>query len=459
MGLSSTGIGSGLDVNSIVSQLVQLERKPIEKLKTAETSIQTKISSYGKVQGMLASLRDASAALAKPGLWKQSTASSSDAAAVSIETTGTVAAGNYAVSVTKLAQPHLLYSDFVSADPGAGSLTIGSGSKSATLTFTDPATTVDQVRDAINAAGAGVTAAVVKDAGGNARLSLTAQGTGNANQISVSATGAGYAGFAFDPSNPTASPGMTQAQAAQDAQLTINGVPVSSSSNVVTTAIEGLSLTLSKETSSPVKLNVATDTAAQRKAMEDFVSAYNALNSYAAEQTKYDTATKTAAPLQGDSTLLNVQRQLRNVMHQNAGVSTVFTNLSSVGIEFQSDGNLKLNSAKVTNALKQPEELANLFTPIATDYPVFNGLGNNLTNLVDKLKSTDGVVAARTTGLNAQLKRNQTQQSTAEERVTRVQARLEKYYQALDTKMSAITTQSAYVTQQINSWNKSSSDS
>ena len=129
MAISSTGIGSGLDVSGIVTQLVALERKPIENLKTAASSIQTQISAYGKVQSMMSTLRDTAAALGKPGLWTQTTASSSDATAVSASTSGAVAAGDYLVSVSKLAQAHTLYSDNISGALGAGTMTITSGTK------------------------------------------------------------------------------------------------------------------------------------------------------------------------------------------------------------------------------------------------------------------------------------------------------------------------------------------
>lgn len=450
MAISSAGLGSGLNVADIVSQLVSVERQPINKLKTEATSIQAKISSFGKAQSLVSTLRDSAAALGRSSLWSQTTATSADTAAVSATTSGAVAAGDYAVSVSKLAQAHTLYSDVVT-DPGAGTMTITSGTSSVNLNFSDPATTLDQVRDAINGSGVGVTAAVVKDAGGNARLSLTAKSTGSSNQITVATTGAGYASFT--------SATLHEAQAAQDAALTINGVPVTSSTNEVTSAVSGLTLKLTKETSSPVKVTVADDTAAQKKALEDFVSAYNALNTYLTDQTKYDPGAKTAGTLQGDSSAVGLRNQVRSAVLGSGGISSAFTTLSSIGIGLQKDGSLKLDSTKVAEALKQPAELSKLFANVDTIEPLNNGLGVSLRQSLDQITGTDGLLSTRTEGLKTRLKRNESNQSTLEDRVARTQARLEKYYQALDTKMSSLNALSSYVSQQVKVWNSASSSS
>lgn len=450
MAISSAGLGSGLNVADIVSQLVSIERQPINKLKTEASSIQSKISSFGKAQSLVSTLRDSAAALGRSTLWSQTTATSADTTAVSATTSGAVAAGDYAVSVSKLAQAHTLYSDVVT-DPGAGTMTITSGTKSVNLSFSDPATTLDQVRDAINGSGVGITAAVVKDAGGNARLSLTAKSTGSSNQITVATTGTGYASFT--------SAALHEAQAAQDAALTINGVPVTSSTNEVNGAVSGLSLKLTKETSSPVKVTVADDTATQKKALEDFVSAYNALNTYLADQTKYDAGTKTAGTLQGDSSAVGLRNQVRSAVLGSGGISSAFTTLNSIGITLQKDGSLKLDSTKAAEALKQPAELSKLFANVDTLEPLNNGLGVSLRQSLDQITGTDGLLSTRTAGLKTRLKQNETNQSTLEDRVARTQARLEKYYQALDTKMNSLNSLSNYVSQQVKAWsNASSSD-
>lgn len=467
MAISSTGIGSGLDVSSIVTQLVALERKPIQNLQSAASTIQTQISAYGKVQSMMSTLRDAAATLANPSSWTQSTATSADATAISATTSGSLAPGDYEVSVSKIARAQTLYSKAVQAMDGlgTGSLTIeivGSSGQSTTfpdpLTFNDPATTVEQVRDRINAAGLGVTASVVRNATGEARLALTSNNTGTQSQIKVTGTG-GMADFTYPPTLPETDPNrMVEGQAAQDAVFTINGVPVESSSNQVSNAIDGLTLKLSKETTSPVRITVASDDAAQKKAVEDFVAAYNGLNTYLAEQTKYDAGTKKAGSLQGDNAAVSLRNQLRSVLLADGGASTVFKRLENVGLNMQTDGSIKLDSTKLTAALKQPAELGKLFANTDTATPANNGFGVRFRTLADTITGTEGLLSTRTTGLQSKLKRNQTDQERLEERVARTQARLEKQYQMLDSKMASLNGLASYVTQQIAQMNKSSDD-
>lgn len=471
MAISSLGIGSGLNAGSIVSQLVALERKPIENLQTAATAIQTQISSLGKVQSLMSTMRDAASALAKPTLWSQTTAATADSSAVSATTTGSVAPGEYSVSVTKLARAQTLYSPSLSSSSavvGSGTMSIQlvsdygppavpkTGASALNLDFTDPNTTLTDVSKAINAANAGVSATVVRDPSGTARLALSSSATGADNQIMVSTTGTGFADFAYDGVTPTA---MTQAQAAQNAQLTLNGVPVESSTNQVSDAIDGLALTLSKESATPVKITVASDESAQKKAVEDFVAAYNALNSYFAEQTKYDETSKKAGPLQGDTSVQGLRNQLRSIVQGIGGTSSTYNTLSSAGLEMQKDGSLTANSTKLNAALKKPAELSKLFANLDSGTPSNNGFGVSLRQFVDRVTGIDGVVTTRTSNLQGKLKRNQTEQDRQEDRVARVQARLEKQYQTLDTKMSSLNALSTYVSQQVTNWNNSSSDS
>lgn len=473
MGISSTGIGSGLDVKTIVSQLVALERQPIDKLKTEQSSLQTKISSYGKVQSLMSTLRDASATLGRASLWTQTTATSSDSTIVGATATGKAAAGEYMVSVTNMARAQTLYSaatPTTSSVVGAGTMSLQlvqsygppatpkDGAASLDLSFTDPNTTMEDVSSAINAAKAGISASVVRDINGAARLALTSAETGLNNQIMVSTTGVGFSDFTYPP-NALTGAGMTQGQAAQNAQLTINGVPAESTTNDVSNALTGLTLTIGKESATPVKITVANDQAAQKKAMEDFVSAYNALNNYLAEQTKYDPATKTAATLQGDSSILGLRSKMRSMLQSTGGASSTYDSLSALGMQMQKDGTLKLDSTKAAAALKTPDELSKLFANVDTNTPSNNGFGVILRDFVDTATGTDGMLTTRTSGLQGRVKRNQDNQSREEERVARVQARLEKQYQALDTKMSSLNALSGYVSQQITLWNKSSSNS
>jgi flagellar hook-associated protein 2 len=459
MTISSAGIGSGLDVKSLITQLVAVERKPIDLLKTAATGIQTQISSYGKVQSLMSTLRDTSAALAKSSLWTQGTATASDTTVLTASSTGSVSAAEYNVQVNHMARAQTLYSESRQTTDvlGAGSLTIQlvegygppptykAGTGSVTLDFSDPNTTLSQVRDRINSADLGVAASLVSNADGTVRLALTSKNTGTQDQIELVGTG-GLGDLSYSPGNGVGGT-MTQAQAAQNAQITVNGVPVESTSNEIKGAIDGITLKINKESADPIKVSSASDAAAQQKAVEDFVAAYNALNSYLRDQTKYDETTKKGATLQGDSTANGLRNQMRSLLHGTNGASSIYATLDSIGIKTSTDGTITLDSSKLKTALQKPEEVAKLFSSTDDQVAGNNGFGVRFSDLIDKLTGSGGLLSNRTAGLQSKLKRNQTDQEKMEARVAATQARLEKQYQALDTRMASLNSLASYVTQ------------
>lgn len=467
MAISSTGIGSGIDVQSIVAQLVELERRPIATLETAATFMQTQISAYGQIQSLTSALSDAAGALSKPALWQKASATSSDTTALTASATGTPAAGSYTIVASQLARSQSLASGtFASSTTvvGAGTLTIDvgtwasdlsahtrkAGTTALTVTLTDPNTTLAQVRDAINAAGGGVNAAIVQDAGG-ARLTLTAQSTGLENALRVTATGS-MGALAYAPD--AGATGLTQTQSAANALATVNGLAVESSSNQLGSVLEGVSLTLLKASATPVTVTVASDGGSQRKALQDFVNAYNALNSFLAAQTGYDEQNKVGGSLQGDSAAVGLRNQLRSMLRQSGGTSEVFDQLVEVGFDIQRDGSIKLDSAKLDAALAQPAELVKLFSePADIANPGRTGLGVRMKDLLGRLVGSEGSLTSRTEGLQARLKRNEKDQDRLEDRVARVEARLLRQYQALDASMGQLNSLSTYMTQQLSMLN------
>lgn len=466
--ISSTGIGSGLDVSTILTRLEAVERKPIDSLQTAAKSIDTKISAYGKIQSLMSTLRDSAASLASGTLWKQGTATPSDTTVMSATaTSGSLSAGDYSVSVSHLARAQTLYSkSMASTDKVGGTLTIQLVSSYSPLTPKDATATpqpltiaadssLEQVRDAVNGAGLGINASVIRDASGTQRLAFTAKESGLQNQISIQ--GADGLEFLSHPPADNSDPDRMQVgQAAQDAQLTINGVPVTSSSNQITNALSGVTLNLTKETSSPITLSIKNDSAAQEKAVQDFVAAYNALNTQLVSQTKYDAATKTAAALQGDSAALGIRSQMRSLFHESNGASSVFSSLQALGLSTQTDGTIKVDSTKLKKALEQPTEVAKLFSSTDDAVKGNNGLGVRFRQLMDGFTGTGGLLTSRTEGLQSKLKRNKDDQARLEDRVAANMERLQKQYQTLDNKMASLNGLSSYVSAQLTAMSSSS---
>ena len=474
--ISSAGIGSGLDVNSIVTQLVAIERQPITDLQTKATQIQTQISEFGKQKSALATLRDAASKLTSSDFWGQTTGASSDTSTVNVTTTTGAAAGTYAVAVTSLAAAQSTATGVFAgstATPGAGTLHIELGSWGTGQTSFTPktgATAVDitvaatdtlaQVRDKINSANAGVTAIVLTDASGS-RLMMrsTATGTENAFRTSVvdadgtNTNATGLSALAYDPSS--AAGVMTRTQTAANAVATLNGLPITSASNTLTNVVDGVTLKLSGITSAPVNVNVLQDNDALKKQLQAFADAYNAVQTLITTQTKYDASTKTGGPLQGDGAAVGLQRSLRNLAGTSSGASSTFARLADAGLGTDATGQMVITAAKLDNALANPTELKKLFSNTDLAVASNNGIGRQFRVLADSFLSVDGSLNTRADGLRQRLDSNKSQQDKLTDRVAQVEKRLRAQYTALDTQMATLNSLSSYVTQQIAQFNKS----
>ena len=474
--ISSPGIGSGLDVNSIVTQLVAIERKPITQLQQQASTVQSKLSIYGTIQSKLSALRDAASALGQAGTWSQTLGSSADPSAVGVTTSSTTHAGSYGVQVTALAAAQSAATAISYASPdavfgegtlniqlgawSAGAFTPKTGAAAVSLTIGPGTKTLAQVRDAINGANAGVTASVLTDASGS-RLVLRSTATGAANGFRIGVTDAdggnadttGLSALAYDPQGGATA--MTLAQPAADATALIDNLPVTSASNTLAGVIDGITLTLSKVTTTPVQVSATTDADSIRKKIDAFVTAYNDVNSLLAAQTKYDDASKTAGALQGDSAALGIRSQLRNMIGITSGGSSAFGRLSDIGFDIKTDGSLSVDATKLGNGLANLAEITKLFSNSDPLVPANDGVATQLRKLTDRMLAFDGTVQSHTEGLQHKLDRNRDRQDQLESRVLRTEARLRAQYSALDTQMNQLAGLSSYVQQQIANWNKS----
>jgi flagellar hook-associated protein 2 len=461
--ISSAGIGSGLDVNSIITQLMAVESQPLTDLQTKATTIQSTVSEYGKIKSDVSAMGDLASQLADPTTWNQTTSSSSDPAVSA--TTNAATAGSYTVEVQKLASVQTIASasQAATAPVGAGTLHIELGTWGANQTTFTPnsaATAVDvavsatdtlsDVRDKINAAGAGVTALIMTDASGS-RLLIRSSATGAASAFRTS----GIASLAFDPS--AGATAMTQTQSAADAAATVNGLAVSSPSNTLANVVDGLTLTLNAVTTAPATINVATDTTALKTLITNFAAAYTAVNTIVAGDTKYDPVAKVGGILQGDSAAVGLQNQLRSLVGQASGASAAFAHLSDIGLQMQTDGSLTVNDSVLSNALTNVGELKKAFSNSDPADPTQDGFGTRFRGIADSLLGVDGTLTARTDGLAQQLQRNQNDQDTLNVRLAGIESRMRAQYTALDAEMSQLNGQSSYITQQLAAFNNSSS--
>lgn len=474
--LSSIGIGSGIDANSIVSQLVALERKPIEQLKTEADRIDARLSSFGRVQAAIDTLRTASRTLVDSGTWSAATVSTSDATAVSATATAGATSGSYAVQVSTLAAAQLNATSAVASPTttiGQGTLTIDigrwadnlsgftpkAGTSSVTITIGPGEDTLEKIRDKINGtSGLAVRASIVNDATGS-RLVMqsTASGAENGFRVQVNDgdgvhdDASGLSRLSYDPENAAAV--ATRPQPGRNAQATVNGLPVESATNTLSGVIDGVSLTLGKTTTGTVDLSVSRDTTAMRKSIDTFVGAYNDLVKLLRDQTRYDPTSKAAGTLQGDRAAVGLLGQLRGVLSGSSSASSAFARASDIGLQVQTDGTIKTTGSKLDAAFGQLSQLQAFFAT-ATGTDATSGLAERMRKLGDAVLGTEGTVTARQAGLRKLKASNTDRQDALEDRVAQTEKRLRAQYQQLDASMARLTSLQNYVSQQITNWNK-----
>jgi len=446
--ISSLGVGSGLDLNGIVSKLMAVESQPLTALATKEAGYQAKISALGSIKGVLSDLQSAANTLAQPGVFTGISATSSSTTTLTASATTAASTGTYAIGVTQLAKYHSVRSTGAytattnTFTEGTLAITVGSGTP-VNVTIDGTNNTLAGIRDAINSAKAGVSASIVND-GTNQRLLLTSSTLGSAGAISVAATDSGSGGsFAL---GQLASASLVSTQPAQDAQLTINGLAITRSSNSIADAIEGVTLNLVDAGNSTLK--VAKNTAATVGAIDGFVKAFNAAKTQIASLSSYNTETKTAAILTGDTTVRGVMSRLNQLVFSSvSGIAGGIRNLSNIGITLQKDGTLSLDTATLTTALNDPsKDVQGLFTQTTTSNP---GIAVRFNNELKAMLATNGLIDSRTTGISASIKDVQQRSKALQTRLVQIEQRYRTQFSALDSTIASLNQTSQYLTQQL----------
>lgn len=393
---STSGISAStnFDIDAIVSSLMKVEQRPAVLLNEQKTSYQAKISAYSTLQSSLSTFQTALANLASGSKFKAQAATSGNSDIFTATSNGNATVSNYAIKVGQLAQSHKLattsFAD-TKAAVGTGMLTITLGNYDAvsntftanpekaakSITITDANNSLAGIRDAINAGDMGVTASIVNDGVNGGKLVLTSKESGAVNSIKISVADAdgdntdmaGLSSLAYDPAAGVgAGKNLAELQAAKNAQLNIDGIDVESASNVVTGVLEGITLNLFKASADSVSLDVSKDTAKITDAVNAFVKAFNDFNTTVRNLTKFDDSTtdstkKKSGVLLGDATARSISTQIRNMLAQTVSNGGEFSSLSQIGVTFQRDGSLAVDSAKLKSAVETNfDDIAKLFS-------------------------------------------------------------------------------------------------
>lgn len=497
MAISSVGIGSGLDVESIITQMVALEKQPIKTLEVKAETINSKISTYGQIKSLVDTLNGAARDLTLDSGFGAVKINSSNSSAVNATMTGLAAQGSYNVTVDKLAQSQTSASIKLGAKDTMGAagtirFVIGNpGKAGAELKTVDldiaSTDTLESIVTKINGhadLSKSVVASVITDSTGKQQLMVRSRETGLDNQFNMSigtaadaetVTQAEFDAWALtDRSTPApvvgsfkpavadatnlsklaAADGIAVKQSAQNAEIKLNGVEMESNTNTFTDIIPGLSMSVSAVGTS--LLSITQDKDATQEKIQKFVDAYNAVNELLAASTKYDQESDAAGILQGDSSTVSLQNSLRMLTQGIVGNATgKFNRLSDIGIQMQQGGALKVDTTKLTEALGDMDAVKSMFSAKSDALGNGGGIAVNFKTFTDSLLAWEGALNNKTDSLEDQLKRNSSEIDKVEKRASAAEARLRAQYTALDVKMASLSSLSSYVEQMVASWNKS----
>ena len=448
MAITATGIGSGLDIKGLVTQMMRIERQPLTRLDTKRTQYESQISAFGQIKGAISTLQSALEALKNTDTFGAVKASVAPNADFTASAKAGAAIGNYDIAVQQLAkQQRVATSATTQFDPsGGGTLDITVGGNTVSLNVA-AGTTLQQLRDQINQANAGITAAIINNGSVN-QLVLSSKETGAANAFTLSGTGA-LASLTFNDPNtlPTSSSSaLYRIQSAQDAQLTVNGVAITRSSNTINNAIDNVTLTLTGDSGTTKGLTIERDLQPAKNAIQKLADAYNGVMDQIKQLGGYDAEKKSAGVLYGDASLRGLRNQLRQTLGQEITGLGSFTRLSDLGIEFDTTGKMTINDRKLTDALNADwSSVANFFAGVGAS----DGLAAKGIALTTSYTQSSGLIDMRVKGLQQSVKLLDNQKTILEDRLSRIEAMYLRQFNAMDSIVGQMNATGTYLSQQL----------
>lgn len=451
--ITASGIGSGLDINSIVSQLVSAERAPTEnRLNSKESLIQARLSAFGSLKSALTNFQSSLSTLKNADNYTKRSATISDSTVFSATTSASAAPGSYSVKVEQLATSHKIASQaYADSDTsvGSGEMTFTINGESFSVSIADDANSLADIRDAVNTASdnSGVTASIINDQdGAHLVFSATKTGIENAVNIAVSNGASGdLSQLAYDTNLGVQLSSMTEKAEALDSIVNIDGFTQTSANTKIEGMIEGVSLDLNKALpGESLSLKVQIDTKSIQTAVEGFVSNYNSLMTTINDLTAYNAESNTAGLLQGDSATRSIANQLRKEMGSIVGgLDTELDSLAELGITTGDKNKLVIDSSKFADVISSDfDKLSGIFSSES-------GYAVRLDSLIGDLTASGGILSTRTDGLNSEVKRISQQREALEARIVGIEARYQAQFSALDSLLGQLNSTGEFLTQQL----------
>lgn len=446
--ITSLGVGSGLDLSGLVDQLQAAERQKLVPILEQQSAQKTKISAYGRLQSAMDRVQTSIAALNDASSFKQqkSTVTGDGVLATAGETAN---AGRYEVTVSQLARSGSAASNSVALDQeltaADTTLTLDFGAGSTQTSYNvdiSAGSTLADVRDQINAdKEAGVTASIVNDGTGY-RLALSSKETGKeASLVGFS----GLASLTIDAAT---------LRAGQDAELNVNGIAITSKTNRVEEAIQGVTLDLTAVSETPATLVIERDEASLREAIDSFVSNYNEMKSTVGRMTKFNGEGEISGELIGDRTVRTIEDRLRRDITDSLGTGDI-SRLSQMGIAIDKAGRLKVDEAKLDDAVaNNPEELSAFFAGDSEEA----GFAGRLNATLEAITAEEGIIQSSVNGAEQRVDSLEERKLRMESSIERSVERYRKQFGQLDGMLAQMNSMSEYLSQQfsmLNSMQKS----
>lgn len=451
--ISSTGFGSGLPINDLVSQLVEAESKPaLNRLDRREASLQTELSSIGLLKSALSDFQSSLGQLRNPDSFNNRSAMSSNESVATLTADQSANIGSYSLEVDRLASAQKLVSqqNYNAGDTGSLSFTNQAGA-SFTVDINAQDATLEGIRDTINGAADnfGVTATILNLSSGP-KLVLTANETGEANRI-TSINSASTSGdlsvfdYNFDPAQNGNDTNFDQVTAAEDALLRIEGQQITSSNNTLDGVIPGVEFTLTgtTQTGLPISLNIESNIDDVSENIQNFVTAYNDLRKLIAEETRVDPASGKAGNLLSDSLTRTVQNQLRDILSSSGSKSGNISALVDLGITTNRDGTLDVNSVRLNSALRLN------FDNVTEFFSGEQGMANRLNDTLNVYLQRSGTFDSRTESINQQIRSLDSERETVARRMSALEARMFAQFNAMDSIVAQLNNTGSFLTQQL----------
>lgn len=442
MSITFGGLATGLDTGSIISELMKIERAPIDRLESDKSFYQSRLKTFSELESKLKSFQEAAEAIDTSNELNSPAVATSSDEFLSATADSKIGTGSYQVTVVGLAQQQkdvsAGYADKFSNSFGTGTLNLTVGTETHAITIDAENNSLDGIAQAINDAGVGVSATVINDGTASPyRLILTGESVSDSFSLDSSGLSGGT----------DAAPLMTTTQTAQQAHVIIDGIDVYSDSNSVDSAIPGLSMELLKadpDNLTPTTLNISSDNEETKNKIQSFVDAYNDIITFIGEQKDADWG--------NDSAFRSVKRRMQDLLVTPQAAGGSYSTLSQIGFETQRDGTVTLSSTKLTDALTEDyDSVVGLLAGLNDSGGIAAQFASYLDDITD---STNGIYASRKESTDRNIRRIDQRIDILELRMEQREKTLRAKFSAMENLVSGLNAQGSFLAQQLASLNK-----